>query len=54
VSDVEDDYEDYRSVRESEGGPHPNRSDPSRGLLVAGLAAVGLLVSGVALLLLVG
>jgi hypothetical protein len=54
VVSVEDDFSDYQSTRDLEGGPHQGRSDPSRGMLLAAVAAVTLLVAGGVALVLIG
>jgi hypothetical protein len=51
---VEDDYSDYQSTRDLEGGAHQGRSDPSSGHVVAAAVAVGLLVAGAIALVFIG
>ena len=46
MSDIESDYSDYESQKDDEGGLHPGRSDPSRGMIVAVAVVVGVLVLG--------
>ena len=53
MSDIESDYSDYESTKDDEGGLHPGRSDPSRGLIVAVAVVVGLLIlTGIGLMFL--
>ncbi len=54
MADVEGDFHDYETTRDDEGGLHPGRSDPSRGMVVAAAAAVGLLAAGAVALVLIG
>ncbi len=54
MADVDNDFHDYENTRDDEGGLHTGRSVPSRGLVIAAAAAVGLLVVGVLVLVLIG
>jgi hypothetical protein len=49
MSDIESDYSDYEHAKELEGGLHQGRSDPSRALLMAAVAA--LVIGGLVLVL---
>ncbi len=51
---VEDDFSDYQTTRDLEGGSHQGRSDPSTGMILAAVAAVALLVAGGVALALIG
>ena len=46
MSDIESDYSDYESQKDDQGGLHPGRSDPSRGLIVTVAVVLGVLILG--------
>lgn len=51
---VEDDFSDYQSARDLEGGLHPGRSDVPLGLNLVVAVAAGLVLAAAAALVLVG
>ena len=53
MSDIESDYSNYEAAKDTEGGLHSGRSNPSRGLVVTLAIVVGLLVLGVLALALI-
>ena len=53
MSDIESDFHHYQDAKDDEGGLHPGRSTPGRGLLWSVAAAIAILIlSGVVLALL--
>jgi hypothetical protein len=54
VADVEDDFSDYESTRDQEGGPHQGRSAVPRGLTLVVAVATAVILTAAAALVLIG
>jgi hypothetical protein len=50
MGEVESDYTNYENAKDLEGGLHPGRSGPPRGVVAAAGVVLGLLVVGAVLL----
>ena len=50
MNDIEDDFSDYNTARDIEGGPRSGRSDVAGWLVISAAVALGVLVLGLLLL----